>query len=398
MSKDLKAEIASLSRDLYEEALGYRRWLHQNPELSFHEEKTAEYILEILHKAGLEAVRMAENGVVAVIHGKAPGKVAAIRADMDALPLNEKNELAYKSVKPGIMHACGHDFHMATVLGTAFILQKLKNQWKGAVKLIFQPAEEKLPGGALHMIEEGALANPDVNFILGQHVEPELPTGTFGFKTGPYMASSDEVIITMKGQGGHAAMPWKINDTITATAHLIVQLQSLLTRSIPAEIPTILSFGKMVTPGGALNVIPPEVIISGTFRTFDESWRTHAHQLIRETASSVASSFGCRAEVEILKGYPVLINNEELTHKSMENAINYFGNEHVVKLTHRLTAEDFAYYAREIPAVFYRIGTGNKDKKTHLPLHSPHFNVDEEALIPAMEFMTYNVINLLNKE
>ena len=393
---DLKTKINSLVDKYFEEVVEIRRHLHQYPELSFHEFETSEYIASVLDQWKIEYKKgIAKTGIVALIKGKNPEKkTIALRADMDALPINELNNIPYKSKKDGIMHACGHDAHMASLLGTIIILNELKDEFEGTIKFIFQPAEEKLPGGAKQMIEEGVLENPTPEFILGQHVYPELTIGKVGFKKGVYMASADELYFTVKGKGGHGAMPEKITNTVLIASQIIVALQEIPIKFAPKNIPTVLTIGKVIA-NGATNVIPNEVYIEGTFRTMDEPWREKAHQKIEEITNSIAHSQGAIVEINIKKGYPVLINNESITERSVEFAKEYIGNANVIELNARMTSEDFAYYSQEIPATFYRLGTSTNNNN-NIPLHSSNFNIDERALKTGIGIMTYVSIKYLN--
>ncbi len=358
-----------------------RRHLHAHPELSFEEGKTAAYISGLLTSWNIEHQSdVAGHGITGLIKGRNPEKkVVALRADIDALPIAEKNKVPYKSLNHGVMHACGHDVHTSCLLGAVKILNERKSDFEGTIKFIFQPAEEKLPGGAIKMIEAGVLEKPSVDAILGQHVYPDLEVGKVGFRSGRYMASGDEVNLFIRGKGGHAAMPDEIDDTVLAMAEIIVSLQSIVSRKSPPATPSVLSFGK-VTAAGATNIIPSEVIVRGTFRTFNESWRTKAHRLIKESAESVARAHGCTCEVFIDRGYPFLENNPEVTAIARKAAEEYLGRENVVVLDIRMTAEDFAHFAQQVPACFYRLGVRNEDKGITAGLHTPHFDVDEKSL------------------
>jgi amidohydrolase len=355
--------------------------LHAHPELSWEEANTAQFIAEKLALWGIDHERdVGGHGIVGLVKGKNPGKkVIALRADMDALPIVEHNEVDYKSLNNGVMHACGHDVHSTCLLGAAKILSALKDHFEGTVKLIFQHAEETVPGGAIEMIEAGALENPKPVSITGQHVFPELEVGKVGFRSGMYMASNDEINIYVKGRGGHAAMPEKVDDTVLASAQILIALQRITSRASSPQVPTVLSFGKIVT-NGAMNILPEQVSIYGTFRTFDETWREKAHKLIIETAENTARANGCRCEVEIKHGYPFLVNDHDLTELSRSAAIEYLGKEHVVELDMRMTAEDFARYSQVMPACFYRLGTANKEKGITSNLHTSTFNVDEKSI------------------
>lgn len=390
--------IKQLTKDLYPELVAIRRHLHQHPELSFKEEKTAEYISQLLTSWGIaHKTGIAGFGISGVIEGQQPDiKTIALRADMDALPVTEANLIDYKSLNLGVMHACGHDVHMTCLLGTVKLLQSLKGHFQGSVKFIFQPAEESLPGGAKQMIAEGVLKHPEVDSILGQHVFPEMEAGKIGLRPGPYMASSDEINLTIRGQGGHGAIPDKVNDTVLAMAHIIIALQQIVSRKTPPRIPAVLSFGKVLADG-AHNIIPSEVVVKGTFRTFDESWRNAAHQLIKQVAQSTAEAMGVSCEVVIDKGYPVVVNNAAETERVREAAVAYLGEENVIELDIRTTAEDFGYFLQEVPGCFYRLGTGNVEKHITSNLHANTFDVDESALETGTGLMTWLALRSLEK-
>ncbi len=377
-----------------------RQKLHANPELSYKEKNTADLISAWLTNRKIpHRKNVGGYGIVGLIDGKNPGKrVIALRADMDALPVTEENQVNYKSQNTGVMHACGHDVHMACLLGAATILDGLKEHFEGTVKLIFQPAEEKAPGGALKMIEEGVLKNPDVDAIFGQHVFPDLEVGKVGFRSGQYMASSDEVSFFIRGQGGHAAMPDKVDDTVLATAHVLTALQHIVSRKANPLTPSVLSFGQIITEGGAMNVIPGKVVVHGTFRTFDEQWRERALKLIEETARNTAKAFGCECETVIVKGYPSLVNNDQLTREARKAAEEYLGKENVVELEPRMTVEDFARYSQIIPACFYRLGTGNREKGIISGLHTPTFDVDESSLETGTGLLAWLAMMQLNSK
>jgi amidohydrolase len=382
-------KIKELARAYAPETVQVRRHIHANPELSFEEQNTAAYVKQELAKLGIEAESMANTGLVALIEGRNPGKkTVALRADMDALPIVEANEVAYKSKNEGVMHACGHDVHTASVLGTARILQKLRGEFEGTIKLIFQPGEEKFPGGASIMIKEGVLQNPAPASIIGQHVFPLLPAGKVGFKSGMYMASADEIYITVKGQGGHAALPEMNIDPVLISAHLIVALQQIVSRHASPKVPTVLSFGK-VEAKGATNVIPNEVKLEGTFRTMNEAWRREAHQKIRKLAESLCESMGGSCDIDIKFGYPFLQNDPEVTSIARAAAEAYLGAENVVDLDLWMGAEDFAYYTQQVPACFYRLGTRNEARGITSGVHTPTFDVDEAALETGMGLMAW---------
>jgi len=377
----LKEKIKQIASEISEEITDTRRYLHSHPELSFREFETAKYVASTLRKFGLQPVEgIAQTGVYALIEGKNPSKkVIALRADIDALPINETNNISYKSGNPGVMHACGHDAHTSSLLGTANILYQLKDQFEGTVKLIFQPGEEKAPGGASLMIKEGILKNPKPTNILGQHVMPLLPVGKIGFKEGLYMASADEIYITVKGRGGHGAMPDRNIDPVLIASHLIVALQQVVSRYATPTTPTVLSFGKVIAEG-ATNIIPDEVKIEGTFRTLNEDWRREAKIKMKKLVEGLVASMGGTCDFNILDGYPFLYNNEILTRRNKEFAIEYMGKENVVDLDIWMAAEDFAFYSQEIDACFYRLGVRNEAKGITSNVHTPSFNIDEDAL------------------
>lgn len=393
-----KETVQELARRFFEEIVKDRRHLHQHPELSFQETLTAQYISARLSAFGIEhQTGIGGNGIVALIQGKNPDKhIVALRADMDALPIQEANETPYKSVNPGVMHACGHDVHSASLLGAARILHSLRDQFEGTVKCIFQPGEELLPGGASIMIKEGVLENPAPAGIFGQHVHPSLPAGTVGFRPGMFMASTDELYVRVKGRGGHGAMPHEGVDPIVLTAQIIVALQQLVSRIADPVIPTVLTFGKIQSDGGATNIIPGEVYLEGTFRTMDENWRREAHVRMKKIAEQIAEAYGGNCEFDIHHGYPALINEPKLTRRARAAAIEYLGKEHVIDLPPRMTAEDFAYYSQVIPACFYRLGTANPEGETNSPVHTPTFDIDETALEIGAGLMAWTALQELH--
>jgi len=382
MTTDLKTHIQTLAKKYLPDTIAHRRHLHQHPELSFQEKETGLYIARELEKLGITHEHgWGENGVVALIEGQNPSKkTVALRADIDALPILEENDIPYKSKNEGIMHACGHDAHTASLLGAARMLQEVKDELEGTVKLIFQPAEERLPGGASLLIKEGVLENPKPATIVGQHVHPPLEVGKVGFRAGKYMASADELFLTVRGKGGHGALPHTCVDTILLTAHIITALQQIVSRNTNPNLPAVVTLGKINSTGGSTNVIPDEVKLEGTFRTMNEKWRFEAHERMRQLVQGIAVSMGGEAELDIKVGYPVLFNEPALTAKARQFAEEYMGVENVVNLPIRLTAEDFAYYSQEMPACFYRLGTGNAKRGTTSGLHTSTFNIDEAAL------------------
>jgi amidohydrolase len=363
------------------DVIRFRRHLHANPELSYQEHQTAKYVADLLRSFGLSPVEgIAGTGVVAIIEGKNPGKrTVALRADMDALPILEANNVEYKSKAPGVMHACGHDVHTSSLLGTAKILSSIRDQFEGSVKLIFQPGEEKNPGGASMMIKEGVLENPRPSSIIGQHVMPLVPVGKIGFREGMYMASSDEIYIKVIGKGGHGATPELAIDPVLIASHIIVALQQVISRNSSPKQPTVLTFGRIIGEG-ATNIIPNEVNIAGTFRALNEEWRESGLKKIVKMAEGIADAMGARCEVDLSRGYPYLENNPEVTRRIRKAAEDYVGKENVVDIDLTLGSEDFAYYSHQIPASFYRLGTRNEAKGITSYVHTPTFDIDEDAL------------------
>jgi amidohydrolase len=373
--------IKSLSVSIAPEVVEMRRHIHANPELSYQEFKTAAFVAEKLRAFGIEPLEgIATTGVLAEVKGKNPGKkTVALRADMDALPIREANNVPYKSRNEGVMHACGHDVHTSSLLGTAKILQQMRDQFEGTVRFIFQPGEEKNPGGASYMIRDGALENPRPASILGQHVFPFLPAGKIGFREGMYMASADEIYLKVVGKGGHGAAPDMAVDPVVIACHIIIALQQIISRNASPKQPTVLTFGKIIAEG-ATNIIPNEVNIAGTFRAMNEVWRESALEKIKKMAESIAEGMGGRCEVDISRGYPYLENNPELTRSIRKAAEEYVGKENVEDIDITLGAEDFAYYSQVIPASFYRLGTRNESKGISSYVHTPTFDIDEDAL------------------
>lgn len=392
----LKDKIQQLAKEYLAETITNRRHLHAHPELSFAEEKTAGFVEEKLKELNISYERKAEHGVVAILKGTYSDSdgVIALRADMDALPIQEMNQVAYKSQQAGVMHACGHDVHTASLITVAKLLSTLKDSFSGTVKFIFQPAEERIPGGAHQMIKEGTLQHPSPQAVLGQHVMPELPAGKVGFRPGNYMASSDELYITVTGKGGHAAMPHLNIDPVVIACQIISALQQIVSRRTDPFVPAALSFGKIIAPGAA-NVIPDEVYMEGTFRTLDEQWRKQAHEEIRKMVFSLIEGRGAKCSFELKKGYPVLTNDQVLTTSMRLHAVEYLGQDNVVNLGPWMASEDFAYYSQVGPACFYRLGTGNKKKGIEAALHTSTFNVDEKALETGPGLMAYLTLKAL---
>ncbi len=376
---EVKDSIKNKVESVYNNLVAIRHHIHAHPELSFQEYNTTKFIAAQLDSLGIPyETKFADTGLVAYINGKkGSSKTTALRADIDALPILEANEVSYCSENEGVMHACGHDVHSTCLLGAAMVLNELKDVLNGTVQLIFQPGEEKLPGGASIMVKNGVLEGTDN--IIGQHVHPPLDTGKVGFKPGFFMASADEIHITVKGSGGHAALPDNYNNPIPVAAQLITNLYKAVNDATPADIPTVFALGK-VEAKGATNIIPSEVNIAGTFRTVDETWRQEVHRLIEETVENVKAGFAGKIELDIPNGYPSLINDEELTLRSKQNAVEYLGEENVVDLPLRMTSEDFSFYTHVVPGCFYRLGTRNEAKGIVSPVHTPTFDIDHEAL------------------
>lgn len=391
----IKDKIKDLAETIFNDVVGYRRHIHANPELSFKEFETSLFIKDKLTKWGIEFTDCANTGVVGLIKGNKPSdKVIALRADMDALPIHEANDKPYRSKNQGVMHACGHDVHSSSLLGTAYILNQLKDDFGGTIKLIFQPAEELLPGGASIMIKEGVLENPKPNAIVGQHVMPLIDAGKVGFRSGIYMASTDELYVTVTGKGGHGAQPHQNIDPVVIASHIIIALQQIVSRNADPRLPSVLSFGKVIA-NGATNIIPNEVKIEGTFRTLDENWRAEAHVRMKKMAEGMAESMGGSCDFDIHKGYPFLINEEKLTANARSFAEDFLGKENVIDLDIWMAAEDFSFYSQVTDACFYRLGTGNAAKDTQHSVHTPKFDVDEDALKLSTGLMAYIAVKQL---
>lgn len=395
---DLKTSLQQGASEIFPEVVGLRRQIHQNPELAFEEHETAALVKAKLNEFGIDYDEgVAKTGVVGYVRGKASGddRVIALRADMDALPILEANEVDYKSRNAGKMHACGHDVHTSSLLGAAKLLSEHRDHFSGTIKLIFQPSEEKLPGGASVMIKEGVLENPKVSSIIGQHVMPYIEVGKIGMRKGIYMASADEIYFTVKGQGGHAAQPQNFVDPVMIAAYIITQLQTVVSRMADPRLPSVISFGKIIAEG-ATNVIPNEVRVEGTYRAMNEAQRAKAHDMIAEIIHSTAKAMGGSAELNLVKGYPVLTNDVPLGERSRHWAEDYVGAENIENLDLWMAAEDFAWYSQEIPGCFYRLGTRNTAKGITHGLHTPLFNIDEDALRLSTGLMAYLAIREVN--
>lgn len=376
----LKDKIKALASKYTPELITIRRHIHANPELSYKEFETSKLVQQQLASLGIPFEVKATTGVVGLLEGKNPGKrVIALRADLDALPITEENDIPYKSKNTGVMHACGHDVHTTCLLGAVKILHELKDEWEGTVKLIFQPGEEKNPGGASILIKEGVLENPAPSAILGLHVHPQLEVGKFRFRGGKIMASADEIYITIKSKGGHAAAPQQTADTILIASQLVVALQQIISRNRNPFSPSVLSITSF-QGGYTTNVIPSEVKLMGTFRAMDEEWRFEAHKLIRKLSTELVHSMGAEIDLLIDVGYPTVYNNEKLNNLAAACAIEYAGSENVEETELRMGAEDFGYYSQVIPGCFYRLGSANQSKGITSGVHTPTFNVDEDAI------------------
>ena len=385
----MKERIQSLSESYLPDFIEIRRHLHAHPELSYVEYETSAFIQQQLKELGIPFQVMAKTGVIGLIEGKNPGKkVIALRGDMDALPIKEANNVPYKSTTDGVMHACGHDVHTTCLLGAAKILFELRQEWQGTIKLIFQPGEERNPGGASILIKEGVLENPKPQAIFGLHVHPQLEVGKLSFRGGQVMASADEIFITVKGRGGHAAAPHLTTDTILIASHVIVGLQQIISRNNNPLSPSVLSICS-IQGGYTTNVIPHEVKLMGTFRAVDENWRTKAHDLIKNMATSIVHGMGGELDIHIDIGYPSVFNHEDLNAHARMLAEDYMGKENVETTEMRMGAEDFGYYSQRIPGCFYRLGVGNKAMGIGSGVHTPTFNIDESAIAIGMGMMAW---------
>ncbi len=392
----LKSEIEAVFPKLVE----IRRHIHQYPELSFQEYETSAYIQEQLTVLGIPFEVVANTGVVAILQGEksASDNIVVLRADIDALPIYEQNQVDYKSVNEGVMHACGHDFHTANLLGVAAILRSYKADFAGKIILLFQPAEEKIPGGAIQILESGILESfgGRIKAILGMHVSPRVPLGKIGLRAGRFMASSDEFYITIKGRGGHAAEPHRAIDPIMIAAQLLTSLQQVVSRKANPDIPSVLTFGRFIGAGAA-NVIPEEVKLAGTFRTLDETWRQEALATVAEIARTLPTALGATVDLEVRHGYPALNNDSELTQHVKNCLQTSMGNEVIQDLDIWMAAEDFAYYGYKYPALFMLVGTSNTDSATQYGLHNPQFNLDEQAFKTGIAALVNSAISLVNE-
>ena len=385
----LKEKIRLLAKKYAPETIEIRRHLHAHPELSYKEFQTSAFVQEKLKALNIPFEIKAATGVVGLIQGKNPEKrVIALRADMDALPIKEENEVSYKSQNEGVMHACGHDAHTSILLGASKILQELKSEWEGTVKLIFQPGEEKNPGGASLLIKEGVLHKPEPQAIFGLHVHTELEAGKFSFRSGPSMASADEIYINIRGKGGHAATPHLTTDTILVASHIVVALQQVVSRNRNPFSPSVLTISSF-QGGHTTNVIPSEVKLMGTFRAMDESWRFQAHKLIHQICKGIAKCMGAEIDVLVDIGYPVVNNDESLYAVARLKAEEFAGKQNVFETEVRMGSEDFGYYTQQIPGCFYRLGVMNAARGIVSSVHTPTFNIDESAIEKGMGMMAW---------
>ncbi|MBS1754787.1 MAG: M20 family metallopeptidase [Ferruginibacter sp.] len=389
----MKDTIRQLAKKYAPEFIQIRQHLHTNPELSYQEFETSAFVQKKLSEFGIPFEVKATTGVVGLIKSKNPGAmVTALRADMDALPIMEENDVPYKSKNNGVMHACGHDVHTTCLLGAAKILNQLKDEWEGTVKLIFQPGEEKNPGGASLLIKEGVLENPRPQKIFALHVHPGLEVGKVSFRNGMVMASADEIYISIKSKGGHAAAPQLTADTILIASHLIISLQQIVSRNNSPFNPSVLSITSF-QGGNTTNVIPSEVKLMGTFRAMNEEWRFKAHELIKKQTIELVAAMGAEATIHIDVGYPFVLNDEQLGNETIKKAREYLGESNVEETELRMGAEDFAYYSHQLPACFFRLGAGNKSKGITSGVHTPTFNIDENAIEIGMGMMAWAAVS-----
>lgn len=385
----IEGRIKELASRYAPDIINIRHHLHAHPELSYKEFETSAFVKQQLDTYGISWSSMADTGVVGIIEGREPSsRVIALRADMDALPITEENNVPYRSKNPGVMHACGHDVHTSCLLGAARILAETRNEWSGTVKLIFQPGEERNPGGASIMIREGVLEAPAPELIVGMHVNPQLETGKLSFRGGKVMASADEIYITVSGKGGHAAAPHNTVDVILVASHLVVALQQIVSRNNNPFSPSVLSICAF-NGGYTTNVIPHEVKLMGTFRAMDEKWRSRAHELIRQQVEAIGKGMGAEIDLKIDVGYPTVYNDEQLHIIAMDTARTFMGEDNVEETELRMGAEDFGYYSQLVPGCFFRLGTGNAEKGITSGVHTPTFDIDERAIEIGMAMMAY---------
>lgn len=396
---DIANAIRSKAEGYFSEIIAIRRHIHQHPELSLQEKNTMDFISDKLSEYGIPFENNVGGfGIVGIITGRdRQGVCVALRADMDALPVTETNEIPYKSVNTGVMHACGHDVHIACLLGAAKILNSMKDKFNGTVKLFFQPSEESYPGGAIQMIQDGVMNNPKPDFVIAQHVFPFISAGQVGFRPGMFMASTDEFFITVKGKGGHGAMPQTAIDPILIASHIVIALQQIVSRNANPLVSTVVTVGKIIGEGRT-NVIPETVRLEGTVRTFDESWRTRVHETLRRIANGTAEAMGGSCDISISSGYPFLFNNEQLTQNLISLAKEYLGENNVKPMEQKMGAEDFSYFANEVPGCLFGLGVADPIIGTGPNLHTAGFNVDEAAVKTGMGLMAWMAMNILGSE
>lgn len=393
----IKKNILSKSEKVFNQVIDIRRHIHQYPELSFKEYKTSLYIENLLKKWKIQYKKITHTGIAAFIGNPNASKCIAVRADIDALPIEEKNKCIYASKNKGIMHACGHDAHTAATLGSILVLKQFEKELNGCVKILFQPGEELLPGGAALMIKEKVLQNPKVNAIIAQHVFPDIEAGKLGFREGPYMASTDEIYISIKGKGGHGAMPQRANNPIPVAAHIISKISNDYSLDRMINENSILSFGK-IHAYGATNVIPETLEIAGTMRTLNQKDRENIYQYLKNTIKHFSKLYKIKIELKIVTGYPPLVNSPDLTQYFKQLAIQLWGKKNIVDLPIRMTADDFAYYLQKTPGTYYRLGTGNKKKGIIHNVHTARFDIDEQSLYYGMASLSWFTFNYLNQK
>lgn len=396
---NIKEIVCKQADTIFPETVRHYRYLHQHPELSHCEKNTAQYIADFLDTEGIPYRKdIGGYGILAWIKGKKTdnGKTIALVADMDALPVHEKNEIPHKSQNTGLMHACGHDAHTASLMSAAKIIHLLENEFGGTVLFVFQPGEEQSPGGANLMLKDEVFRDFTPDFIVKQHAYVDLPAGNVAFQTGTVMASADEIHIVVKGQGGHGALPHELNDTVLAASNIIIALQQVVSRRRNPFQPMTLSFGKFIA-NGATNVIPSELTLAGSLRCMDETERRKMLAIIPEIIESVAQAYGCTCEIFMPDGYPCTISHENITAEIRAQAIEFLGKNSVCDYPKRMTAEDFGFFTERYPCCFYRFGVTGKDSSSCGKLHSPTFLIDEEALKTASGLFSYISLISLKK-
>lgn len=375
-------QIEGFTEKIYEKVKSYREHLHIHPELSYKEYNTSKFVSDTLSKLGIENSFIGDTGVVALISGNHHEKNApciALRADLDALPIQEENDVPYKSKIDGVMHACGHDVHTSILLGAAEIIHQNRNELNQPIKLIFQPGEEKNPGGATYIIRDGGLENPKVKKMVALHVFPDLECGHFGFREGLYMASCDELHMEVQGLGGHGALPDRTVNPIFMGSEFILAAKSYIDENTPDGVPSVINFGYFEAKG-ATNVVPDKAFVKGTFRTMDEEWRDKAKKQLLEIAARISEDYKGQVKLTISHGYPFLKNDIQLTHSIRDLAERNFGKDKVHHLPMRMTSEDFSYYSQLVPVCFFRLGVRNKEKEIVYGLHHPKFDIDSHSI------------------